>query len=436
MDGKLKICEFLKSCKCCMCDYLLSVPPIMTEGKNNELYKCGRCKKVTCRAYLDRNEFIYIPSSQIVSNSTRRYGQRQDYGSESSFPQSYRVKLFEDIAQHLSFSCSHDGCTKQIPWGRVETHERNCCFRKVLCPLSYKSSCTFVRVNELEQHFDEKHNDHLKLMGSTLEVHNLNSSLFLLKAENHQCFLAYILLKGHVSLFALRSSKKYTRFNVKVQFADNDEDGEIECSVFFENLPIIPFNERLHCFMCHMKKCHEPHHPFSSQNNKDYMKLNSFTSHLKNQLLKGFDTFEENLSYCINLAVDEPTQEDVRPSSDIEDAAGEEAAASAAVQITFTQPRDSLKRIFTCPCCWTCMSAPIHMCSIGHAVCKECKPKLDDCPTCRSAMGHSRNYALEELADEVVVPCQYDYEGCTFVDVASRMCMHELECSFSGLLEE
>ena len=44
----------------------------------------------------------------------------------------------------------------------------------------------------------------------------------------------------------------------------------------------------------------------------------------------------------------------------------------------------SFKDILDCPICFlTIDSAPIYQCINGHVVCKDCHPKLDNCPICR-----------------------------------------------------
>ena len=47
--------------------------------------------------------------------------------------------------------------------------------------------------------------------------------------------------------------------------------------------------------------------------------------------------------------------------------------------------KDDLKDILECPVCWTIpFEGPIYQCENGHIVCKDCHPKLKDCPQCRS----------------------------------------------------
>ena len=44
----------------------------------------------------------------------------------------------------------------------------------------------------------------------------------------------------------------------------------------------------------------------------------------------------------------------------------------------------SFQDILDCPICFlTIDSAPIYQCLNGHVVCKDCHPKLENCPICR-----------------------------------------------------
>ena len=53
-----------------------------------------------------------------------------------------------------------------------------------------------------------------------------------------------------------------------------------------------------------------------------------------------------------------------------------------------------------CPVCFqTIDSFPIDKCQNGHVVCKDCHPKLENCPICRDEKGYNpqlQNLKLEE----------------------------------------
>ena len=57
-----------------------------------------------------------------------------------------------------------------------------------------------------------------------------------------------------------------------------------------------------------------------------------------------------------------------------------------------------IKNLLTCPICIaTIESAPIHQCTNGHVVCKDCITKLENCPICRNDSKLARNLILEHI---------------------------------------
>ena len=41
-----------------------------------------------------------------------------------------------------------------------------------------------------------------------------------------------------------------------------------------------------------------------------------------------------------------------------------------------------------CPVCWSVpKSTPIYQCGNGHLLCKDCKPRLSECPICKTKCG-------------------------------------------------
>lgn len=54
-----------------------------------------------------------------------------------------------------------------------------------------------------------------------------------------------------------------------------------------------------------------------------------------------------------------------------------------------------------CPVCMEHMTPPITMCENGHSICSNCKPKLNNCPSCKKSFLNIRNLALESLSRQV-----------------------------------
>ena len=57
-----------------------------------------------------------------------------------------------------------------------------------------------------------------------------------------------------------------------------------------------------------------------------------------------------------------------------------------------------IKNLLTCPICIsTIKSAPIHQCTNGHIICKDCITKLGNCPICRNYSKLARNLIFEQI---------------------------------------
>ena len=57
-----------------------------------------------------------------------------------------------------------------------------------------------------------------------------------------------------------------------------------------------------------------------------------------------------------------------------------------------------IKGLLECPVCFeTIKLTPIHQCTNGHVVCKDCVTKLDNCPICKSDSRVARNVIFEQI---------------------------------------
>ena len=66
-----------------------------------------------------------------------------------------------------------------------------------------------------------------------------------------------------------------------------------------------------------------------------------------------------------------------------------------------------IKDLSECPVCIEAIrSAPIHQCTNGHVICKDCILKLDSCPICRSDSTLARNLMLEQIISKIYGPQQ------------------------------
>lgn len=58
-------------------------------------------------------------------------------------------------------------------------------------------------------------------------------------------------------------------------------------------------------------------------------------------------------------------------------------------------------RICKCPICLENYNSYIVLCESGHAVCHECSKRLEQCPRCTGKYYGTRNYALEDILEEL-----------------------------------
>jgi E3 ubiquitin-protein ligase SIAH1 len=72
-----------------------------------------------------------------------------------------------------------------------------------------------------------------------------------------------------------------------------------------------------------------------------------------------------------------------------------------------------VEELMECPCCLTLPdSPPIHQCSNGHLICKTCRVKLTNCPTCRQVLGDNRCLFAEKMLEKLSNPCPFAKHGC------------------------
>jgi hypothetical protein len=69
-----------------------------------------------------------------------------------------------------------------------------------------------------------------------------------------------------------------------------------------------------------------------------------------------------------------------------------------------------VKNLLECPVCMeTIQLAPIHQCTNGHVLCKDCIAKLESCPICRNDSNTARNLIFEQIIGNFIAnqePCE------------------------------
>ena len=91
---------------------------------------------------------------------------------------------------------------------------------------------------------------------------------------------------------------------------------------------------------------------------------------------------------------------------------------------------ESLLSRLECPVCLEYMRPPIPLCANGHKVCRNCRPKVNRCPTCGDQFVDIRNLALEVLATQVMYPCKYRSHGCTETFNHDKIVGHQETCRY------
>ncbi|KAJ8924474.1 hypothetical protein NQ315_007271 [Exocentrus adspersus] len=380
--------DVFKEYKCSLCGCGLSVPPIRILGlertSQRTVYKCGRCVAVKCQIGV-RNE------------------------------------VYEAVAQQLSFPCSYPGCEEKIQWGKVQDHEQECLHRTIRCPMHYQNCNMTIAVCQVEKHFNDKHRANVREVEDIGFLSGKGDGVMLLKA-GEELFFLYRLQSNNfcTSILALGPSK-YKKFKLTL-FSTTDTN---KVSVSFDELPVIRYDERSHCFKCLRRSCEEPHHPFCNKYNAvQQMTSTGFLNVHKKELVSGVMDSKDYYRCRLTLVPSDPSVDEAPPTEEKLPTQNDTAGASSLIN------NESLRKALSCPICMVYMVPPIFSCPTGHTLCSICKPSLGKCPTCKATLGNTRNYLAEEMAAEVKLHCEYQVQGCAFFGIASELKIHEQDCVF------
>jgi hypothetical protein len=102
--------------------------------------------------------------------------------------------------------------------------------------------------------------------------------------------------------------------------------------------------------------------------------------------------------------------------------------ASNTEKIVLSTLMDSLREIIECPICTNIpINGRYHQCKNGHVCCLMCKPKLQQCPSCREPID-GRCLKLEDLSELVPRQCKFSQGGCKIELVPSLLGNHQIHC--------
>jgi len=93
-------------------------------------------------------------------------------------------------------------------------------------------------------------------------------------------------------------------------------------------------------------------------------------------------------------------------------------------------PMTRVRSQLECPVCFNIpRDLPLPSCPSGHFVCRPCKTRVRDCPTCRQPMpANMTNSAVGALIEQVEHSCKFSDEGCRVKMLLKDLVNHEKTC--------
>nr|XP_023017929.1 uncharacterized protein LOC111506939 [Leptinotarsa decemlineata]XP_023017930.1 uncharacterized protein LOC111506939 [Leptinotarsa decemlineata]XP_023017931.1 uncharacterized protein LOC111506939 [Leptinotarsa decemlineata] len=351
MDSLKDVVDEMLKITCVLCNKYVTVPPIYV-SEDGRKYRCGRCKDIKCE----------------VNN---------------------RCLLYENIGKFLKFPCIYKKCTELISWGEVEGHEKMCAYRTMTCPIYYNNNCRKqIESENLVSHIKAEH-ILLYREGTLTTTQTKGKRKVIVLVEQGIPFLIF-LGKQKVSITSMKPNICST-YDLKL-------NGPLSPSLLYEHQKINEgYDELINCIECIAEKCQRKYHLYSTLYGNENEKL-QYTS-VNSVVLENIFGYYYELTYTINIFVggkiDGKEVRDVAVSTDVMN------STQLAIQ------NNDVWKNFECPVCIEYMTSPIFTCQAGHPICNSCKSKLSTCPTCQSAIGSSRNFPLENLAEILKVSNSY-----------------------------
>ncbi|CAH1176980.1 unnamed protein product [Phaedon cochleariae] len=384
MAELLEVQNKLLSMKCCLCKNVLSVPPIMVLSEDGTELKCGRCENNNDKASICRNIAL------------------------------------ENMAMFFSFPCKYRNCNEMIPWREVESHEDACDERTIGCPIHYQEcSEGRVQVLTLEEHCKRYHKENIYYETLNFSLSPNEDNISILISSNQQ-FIIYITTGIKLSEINVASLKKISEcftYDLKLSSTCNNT------FVAYENQPISKYDEIDHLLRyIRSDDCDLSGYPHTKV--EDNVPVNKFLKEVDMTAVKLLFGDISKIRYRITI-VPKKEYKDNNKESSSEIATVENHKKEVNI---VDESLEKLKKQLQCPICMEYMIDKIYSCDEGHVLCINCKIQLTECPSCRTELGKLRNFPLENLADEVVLPCLFSKNGCEFTGKLELLSQHEREC--------
>lgn len=299
---------------------------------------------------------------------------------------------YEKIAKYMMFPCIYPNCSVKVEYTKVQQHEIECIYRTILCP---NPDCEqIILCNKIIDHFNECHKAAI-MSDVALRFHKLDKGIDLgLLVHDGQPYFCIVTSNGKffkVGVYSVNSQVNQ-KFNIDLYTLTFQKR-----KVSLSGEKIVTFDDKIHCIKCYLGKCNLKAHwngvfskgiLFEISTELDVVSIRS--------ILKS-----ETICYKISIETNKH------------------------LQVTI-ENGDLIRRITECAICKEYMSPPINCCQTGHIICSNCQKTMSKCPTCLSSFISARNYAVEELCTNVIIPCQNT--TCDFVGGLKDLHIHEEKC--------
>lgn len=309
------------------------------------------------------------PTCQVEISNTRNY-------------------ILEDVTNNL-----------KLPSKLAKSNEAEVEDKEITCPLA--NCFDKFELLTIGAHFKEKHIDHYHWNSFTLKniYSYFNIDVLVNRGKTYLVLFDYNVSNFGLSVCCVTGADE-SRYEVKLV----SHDGKL--SIIATDQKIIPFDVEEHCFKCISGTCKDDKHKYRLTR---YALFKRFTTKFnRDSVMRTFA--HKSLNYILNI-ID----------------------SHRVFQKELSRKKDKIfRQMYECPICKDYMLPPIHQCVAGHVLCSTCKDKVEKCPSCEGTYSGTRNYALEEAAENVVLPCQFVTEHCPFRAGVKRIASHESECPLNS----
>ncbi|XP_066157100.1 uncharacterized protein [Euwallacea fornicatus] len=325
-----------------------------------------------------------------------------------------RQQSYEQLIKHLTFPCANKifGCLEVVKFDYVLTHEKNCRYQCVSCPLSYKhlfpeKNCHWKGNSKLLlEHLKVHHEEFLDPPQFEWPEKGKNKIFFtyvgkqviiiVIKHEREGRFSNLLMING--------TDLESQCFRYQLELSDEDKNN----SILLRRGRLEPISEFLD-FLSRPDKTLE-------------VDIDQMSEMLQNpqKIFAKFGIVKKPKKEIIQIMGVQNADSFVVDNSNIK--IGKEKN---------THLDEEMLSELECPICSEFMVPPIYICPTGHSVCSVCKVKVNMCPSCRSPFGNGRNFTLEKLTLKVKYPCRHRDIGCGFVSTSENIKNHEKICDLA-----